>query len=94
MCLVPLIASICIADPANLSLQAGASEQLGGDFAYHSGTHQYGGGIVGIAKIDMAVTLTPRWTLNYGIEHESLLNTRSDRGQERLFVGITWRPLK
>lgn len=92
MCLVPMLLGICIADPANLSLQAGASEQLAGDFQYWCGKRNYGGGLVGIAKIDMAVPLSKRLTLHYGVEHTSLLNTRSDRGQERFAVSIEWRP--
>lgn len=94
MCLIPLIASICIADPANLSLQAGASTQIAGPFKYFVDYRDYGGGLLGHAKIDMAVPATKRVTFHYGVEHTSLLDTRSDHGQARVYLAISWSPFK
>lgn len=86
--------SVCLFDPSNVSINADISAQVAGDFVYHVDAREYGGGLVGRIAITDAVPLTRTVTLTYGIEHQSLLNTRSDRGQERAFVGFIWRPFK
>lgn len=86
--------SVCLFDPSNVALEANVSAQLAGDFAYHSGSREYGGATVARIGIYDAVPISKHWTITYGVEHESLLNTRSDRGQERVSIGFTWQPFR
>lgn len=84
--------SLCVFDPSNVAIEADVSRQLAGDFTYHSGGQVYGGGTVGRIFITDSVSLTKTLTFTYGVEHRSLVGTRSDRGEERFSVGFTWRP--
>lgn len=84
--------SLCVFDPSNVVLEGDVSRQIGGDFAYHSGAQNYGGGTLGRLSVYDVVPISKHWTVTYGITHESLLDTRSDPGQERFSVGFVWRP--
>ena len=92
MCLLPLIAGLCLADPVNLTVVADASVQTSGNFTYWDGHRSFGGGHLGRIAIQMDAPITRAFTLRYGIEHTSLLDTDHDRGQERAFIGFRWRP--
>lgn len=91
-CLLPLIAGLCLADPSNLSIIADASVQTAGSFTYRIGNRSYGGAHVGRLAIEMQAPLTRTFTLRYGIAHTSLLDTDTDRGEERTYIGFTFRP--
>jgi hypothetical protein len=70
------------------------SSQLAGDVRHWSGGRSYGGALLGHVGVEMPVITYRAFQLNAGVVHESLLNTRSDRGEERVMVGIVWRPLR
>lgn len=91
-CLLPLIAGACLLDPSHIELHMDASRQVSGDFRYHSGARDYGGATVGLLELTAGGNLTRELSITYGLRHTSLLNTRSDPGEQRAFVGFTWRP--
>lgn len=93
-CLLPLIAGACLLDPSHIELHGNVSGQISGDFRYHSGPRDYGGGTVGMFKVSAGADITRSVTLEYGVWHTSLLDTRSDRGEWRAFGGLTWRPFR
>lgn len=95
MCLLPLIAGICLADPSRIELYADASRQTSGDFQYST---RSAGPIpdATIGRIGISLE-TPLWfglASRVGWEHTSIINTNSDRGQERFFMGFVWRPFR
>lgn len=91
-CLLPLIASICIANTRELRIEADTSFQVAGSFRYAVGGRDIGTGVRGRLQLSMDVPVSHRFTVRYGVVHESLINA-NDRGQERAFVGFAWRPL-
>lgn len=93
-CLLPLIAGACLMDPQATALSMDASRQLSGDFHYWSGQRDYRGATVGLIQLTSGGDLTRSVSLTYGVRHTSLLDTRSDRGENRFFVGLSWRPFR
>ena len=93
-CLLAITVAACIFDPANLSIEAEASRQTSGDFTYRVEGIEYPNATVGRLAIQMDAPLGAGVTLRYGWEHLSLIDTDRDRGQERLFLGLVWRPFK
>lgn len=91
MCLLPLIAGVCLFTPANLTVDASASWAAFGMHDYRLAGEHYGGSI-GRVSIDMRVPITQTITLRYGLEHTSYIETNRDRGEERAVLGLTWRP--
>ena len=91
-CLALIASSLCLLDTSGLTLRADASTQIAGDMTYWSGKRNFGGGLIGRIEISMPVVSYRGFSLQAGIRHESLLNTRGDRGEERFFTGFTWRP--
>lgn len=94
-CLLPLIAGICLADPATFEISLDASERIAGDFTYYSdrqGRHaSFGGGNLFTGQISLTAQLSSGFELHYGLRHESLWDHR-DSANRRAFVGVTWRP--
>lgn len=92
-CLIHLAASLCLLSPTELALRIDASAQISGDFIYSTTDRSYrGNGHVGRIQIDMPLMSYHNFTLFGGIEHMSLLDTAHDRGQERAYIGFSWRP--
>lgn len=91
-CLVHLAATLCLLSPSQLALRVDASTQLAGDVTHWSGARSYGGGLLGHVGIEMPLVIARHFQLNAGVVHESLLNTRSDRGEERLNFSVVYRP--
>lgn len=90
-CLITLTA-LCLVSPSEITLRVDASTQLAGDVRHWSGERSYGGGLLGHIGIEMPLVTARRFQLNAGYLHESLLNTRSDRGEERLSFSVVYRP--
>lgn len=91
-CLLPLLAGVCMLDPSNITLRGDISHQVGGHEDYFVEGRSYGSGKLARVSVEVFAPLSRRLTLNYGIEHSSLYNTTKDRGQERAYVGLMWRP--
>lgn len=93
MCLLPLIAGICLIEPANLTLDAAASWGVAGKHDYRLMSEHYGGPI-GRVTVGMSVHIASGVAFEYGIEHASYIDTNRDRGEERVYLGFTWRPFR
>jgi len=91
-CLVHLAATLCLLSPSQLTVRADVSTQLAGDVRHWSGDRSYGGALLGHVGIEMPLVTGRHFSLNAGVLHESLLNTRSDRGEERLSFSVVYRP--
>ncbi len=92
--LVIVLAASTLAGCSTLAVEADVSSQLDGDFRYIADGHNYHGAHVGRLAVSVEPRLTQSLTATLGVEHTSLLDTGSDRGQERAFVGLKWRPFK
>ncbi len=77
---------------STLTVEADVSTQLSGDFRYLSGAHDFHGAHVGRLAVMLEQPVTRSVECRLGIEHRSLLDTSRDRGEERVVVGVTWRP--
>lgn len=90
-CLLHLAASLCLLSPTELTLRADISRQVSGVMEYRIDGRSYGGGHVGRVQLDMPLVTYRGFRIVGGYEHESLVDTRRDRGQERVFLGISYR---
>lgn len=91
-CLVQLATALCLISPSQLTLRADVSSQVSGDVTHWSGARNYGGALLGHVGLELPLLTARHFTINAGYTHESLLNTRGDRGEERLSVGFVYRP--
>lgn len=91
-CLLPLIAGICIADPHTLTLSGQALTVIGGDVQYTVKGMRVNDPIIGRATIQLSFNALDSLRISYGLEHESLLSTDEDRGEEYAFIKFEWRP--
>jgi hypothetical protein len=91
-CLLPLILGFCAFDPSQLEVIGTASSQVAGSFDYQAQGKNYSGSTVGRLAVEVTAPVTRGFSIRYGIEHMSLLETHHDRGEERAFVGFVWRP--
>lgn len=92
-CLVQLATALCLISPSQLTLRADVSAQVAGDFRYTNKGHDYHGGHVGRVSLDLPLVTYRGFRLVGGYEHLSLIDTPHDRGQERIFLGFTYRVL-
>lgn len=93
-CLLQITAAICLISPSELTLRADVSRQFSGDVTHWSGGRNYGGATLAHLGLELPLISTSRFSVNLGYMHESLLETRSDRGEERMSLGLVWRPFK
>jgi hypothetical protein len=93
-CLLHLAASLCLFDTSHIELRADISSQVAGNFTYVSRGNSYGGAHVGTIELSAGSDLTNEVSIRYGIRHTSLADTSHDRGEERAFIGIIWRPFR
>ena len=92
-CLLTLAANtLCLVSFSDLTLRADASTQIAGDVRHWSGSRNYGGALIGRVELSMPLVSYRGFSIQTGIRHESLLNTRGDRGEERLTFGFVYRP--
>lgn len=93
-CVLTVAAHLCLVSFSDLTLRADVSTQIAGEFAYRVDGRDYGGAHVGRIALELPLASYRGFTLVGGIAHESLLDTTGDRGQERISLGIVWRPLR
>jgi hypothetical protein len=92
-CLLTL-AALCVLSPSELTLRADISAQVAGNFSYHVAGRDYGGAHVGRIGLELPVATYRGFRMVAGLEHTSLLDTGRDRGEERVTLGLTWRPFR
>lgn len=90
-CLLHLTATLCLIQPSQLTIRADVSTQLSGDFRYTDSGHDYHGAHVGRVQVDLPLLTYRGLRIVGGYEHTSLIDTPHDRGQERMYVGLTYR---
>lgn len=90
-CLIPLVASACLLDPSQMEVQVDVSRRFAGDFTYHAGARNFGGGNLFTAELSFTIDAAGPFTFRYGLRHESLVDQR-DEANRRAFVGFTWKP--
>lgn len=91
-CLITLF-GLCLFDPVGIALEGDMSWAAGGMHDYSLESRRYDGTIGRIAlAVDVPATATI--TLRYGLEHRSYIETARDRGEERAFIGLVWRPFR
>jgi hypothetical protein len=93
-CLIQVATALCLIQPSGLTLRADISAQVAGDVTHWSGGHNYGGARLGHLGLELPLLTYRGFAINAGYVHESLLETRTDRGEERLYVGMQWRPFR
>lgn len=89
---------VCLVDPSTAYLRADVSTKVAGEWAYR---YRPEGGadfktapvLVGRLELGLQIALPHGWQMSYGIEHRSNIYT-ADRGEERVFVGLEWRPFR
>lgn len=91
-CLLTLAASICLVQPSEFTLRADISTQVAGDVTHWSGSHNYGGARLGHVGLELPLLTYRGFAVTAGYIHESLLDTQHDRGEERLTLGLVFRP--
>lgn len=77
-----------------VEVRADVSQQITGNFHYTEQGHDYGGGKLARIEIEAPLYEHNGIRIFSGVTHESLLDTRHDRGQERVHVGVSWRPFR
>lgn len=90
-CLIPLTAVMCLLNPANVSVEAGLSTQVGGGIDYWWAQKNYQGGKFGRLALRLDQPLTKRISYYALVEHRSMVDV-GDRGEERFEYGLIWRP--
>lgn len=95
-CLIHLMA-LCVFDPSNVYATAEVLTPV--NDAHRDGEgrwcrNRWCPGPVGALTVGMRVALTEGWELHYGLRHESMLLISNDRGQESVFMQLTWRPFR
>jgi len=75
-----------------IEVHADVSEQVSGNFRYNSDGRDYGPGH--LARIEVEAPLYQQGGVRIfgSLTHESLLDTNRDRGEERVHIGVSWRP--
>lgn len=91
-CLIPLVAT-CLLDTSAIEVRTDISRRFAGDFSYHAGEHEFGGGNLFTGEISIIVNEGHEVEWRYGLRHESLVDKR-DAANRRIFVGVTWRPFR
>jgi hypothetical protein len=72
----------------------GVSRQVAGGVHYIVNDRDYKDALQGQLEVGIAKALGRRVTGKVGIAHESIPELPTDRGQERIFVEIEWRPFR
>lgn len=87
---------LCVFDPSSVYLTGDLSTQISGRWdqsTTHEGITRKTAGAFGRLELGIDVPLSRELVLRYGIEHISNVAT-GDRGEERAFIGFTWRPFR
>ena len=79
---------------SSLTLRADISAQVAGDVTHWNAGHNYGGGHLGHIGLELPLLTYRGFAINAGYVHESLIDTNRDRGEERVILGLVWRPFR
>lgn len=91
-CLIPIL-SACLLDPSTVEVRADTSYQVSGSFQYRPMGRVMETATIGMFEVSAGGYLGRGLTVRYGVRHTSILEVY-DRGEERAFVGLVWRPFK
>lgn len=83
-----------LVDPSALTIEVDSSWQAGGKFTHwelHGDHYEAHAGTLGRIAVVMDAPVKKGVNLRYGIEHRSLIRV-DDRGEERIVLGVTWKP--
>jgi len=75
-----------------IGVRASVSTQVSGAFEYFHDEANYHGGHIGRIAVEVPLIVTRELAVTSALEHSSLLDTDKDRGEERLSIGLQWRP--
>ncbi len=95
-CLINLLA-LCVFDPSNVYVTAEILAPINEAHADGEGrwcNNRWCPGPVGEVRVGVAVDFSRTIEIRYGIRHESMLTVMNDRGQESMFLQLTWRPFR
>lgn len=51
-------------------------------------------GPLGMFRIGTKLEVTREISLDFGLSHTSFINTNKDRGEESMYLSLTWKPFK
>lgn len=102
-CLIHFLAA-CLFDPSNVYVTAEMEAEIlsprttmVNDIGYGEGEWCRGRwctGPTGVLKLGVMTPLSSAFTIDYGLVHRSRINTVSDRGNESVYLSVTWRPFR
>ena len=77
-----------------IEVRADVSQQVGGDVHHMRDGRDYGGGQ--FARLEIEAPLYERNDVRVfgSLTHESLLDSGVDRGEERVHLGLSWKPFR
>lgn len=93
-CLLQIAATICLVSPSQLTLRADISTQVAGDVTHWNANRNYGGAHLGHLGLELPLVIYRGLSITAGYYHESLIDTGRDRGEERMTLGLVWRPFR
>lgn len=92
-CLVPLVLAACLLDGEKVEVRADLGKQVGGDVRW-SVQGQRIEPVFGMLEIGAGGELRRGVEVRYGLRHTSFANTGKDKGENRVFIGLVWRPFR
>ncbi len=90
--------TICLISSQGLVIEADISQPVQkplheGSWCGHEAIGRWCRGPRMDLSVGMVVTISPRFTAEYGLRHSSYI-VGGDRGVESVYVRVTWRPMK
>lgn len=89
-CLI-VVALSCLLDPSHVEVRADVSYQVAGNYRYWK-QGEWTGGHFGTLEVSAGGDLTRTWSVRYGLRHTSQYDVKDGWGDNRVFIGFTWRP--
>lgn len=77
-----------------IEIRADVSGQVGGDVHHIREGRDYGGGKFARLEIESPLYERNGVRVFSSLTHESLLDTGVDRGEERVHLGLSWKPFR
>jgi hypothetical protein len=81
-----------LAGCSTFTVRGDVSRQVAGDWQERIGTRDVTNRAIARLSLGFEPQLTETISAGFGIEHRSYPGTNSERGEERAYVGLSWRP--